>query len=179
MYGHVEPVIGIQSSHPLNDTTVYDDDVVVHLTDGGTNTVHRKMTTLPCKWAGVGEPAECGLFYTYGMGPYSFGYAVKGFKDGRDDALPASLHVDPWKSEPDTRSGEKPTPLKGTLTITGTQAGQEYDIYRWDNSKDAFTYHPDFKHSTFKATESEHVFEDPKTFLSSSATYYSCVPASA
>ena len=60
MYGHVEPVVGIQSNHPLNDTTVYDDDVVVHFTDGGTNTVHRVMSTLPCKWAGMGERADCG-----------------------------------------------------------------------------------------------------------------------
>lgn len=37
MYGHVEPVIGIQSNHPLSDDTVYDDDVVMHFTDGGTN----------------------------------------------------------------------------------------------------------------------------------------------
>ena len=46
MYGHVEPVIGIQSNHPLNDTTVYDDDVVVHFTDGGVNKVYRKISSL-------------------------------------------------------------------------------------------------------------------------------------
>jgi len=28
MYGHIEPVIGVQSNHPLNDSTVYDDDEV-------------------------------------------------------------------------------------------------------------------------------------------------------
>ena len=43
MYGHVEPVIGIQSNHPLNDPTVYDDDVVMHYNDGGTNTVYRPV----------------------------------------------------------------------------------------------------------------------------------------
>merc|ERR1711968_370912 len=55
MYGHVEPVIGIQSNHPLNDTTVYDDDVALHYTDGGTQTVHRVISTLPGDWAGVGK----------------------------------------------------------------------------------------------------------------------------
>ena len=38
MYGHVEPVVGMQSNHPLTDETVYDDDVVLHYTDGGTET---------------------------------------------------------------------------------------------------------------------------------------------
>lgn len=68
MYGHVEPVIGIQSSHPLNDTEVsiatyivieahssarlqvYDDDTVLHYDDAGTETVSRKITTLAGKW---------------------------------------------------------------------------------------------------------------------------------
>ena len=59
MYGHVEPVIGIQSNHPLNDSTVYDDDVVLHFTDGGTNTVHRTISSLPCKWAGLNQAADC------------------------------------------------------------------------------------------------------------------------
>ena len=58
MYGHVEPVIGIQSNHPLNDTTVYDDDAVLHYTDAGTNTVSRVISTLPGKWAGPGHTAK-------------------------------------------------------------------------------------------------------------------------
>lgn len=118
MYGHVEPVIGIQSNHPLNDTTVYEDDVVVHYTDAGTNTVHRALSTLPCKWAGVGHRADCGR-YQYGLGnPYGFGWAVKGFShDGQSArAMPASLHIQPWKSEPDTRRGDQPEALTGTLT---------------------------------------------------------------
>ena len=96
MYGHVEPVIGIQSDHPLNDTTVYDDDTVVHYTDSGTSTVYRKISTLPCEWSKVGDKAKCGL-YSYGLGnPYGFGWAAKGFTpDVKSSvAAPASLHVD-------------------------------------------------------------------------------------
>ncbi len=59
MYGHIEPVIGIQSSHPLNDSAVYDDDVVLHFTDGGSSTVHRTISSLPCKWPGANQPADC------------------------------------------------------------------------------------------------------------------------
>lgn len=40
------------SNHPLNDTTVYDDDVVLHYNDGGTQTIHRPIASLAGKWAG-------------------------------------------------------------------------------------------------------------------------------
>ena len=141
MYGHVEPVIGIQSSHPLTDPTVYDDDYVMHYNDGGTNTVTRRIKSLPCTWEGEGHAARCG-FYSYGIGnPYGFGWAMKGFVDGNNaSAVEASLQVDPWRSEPDTRSGEKPTALQGTLTVTGLSSKASYSIYRWDSVDEAFTY---------------------------------------
>ena len=65
--------------------------------------------------------------------PWGFGWAAKGFdaSDGkRASAVPASLHIQPWKQEPDTRSGEKPTGLQGTLTATGLTTGASYDVYR-------------------------------------------------
>ena len=121
MYGHVEPVIGIASSHPLNDTQVYDDDVVLHYTDAGTNTVSRVISTLPGKWSKKHGRAKCSAPNVYCIGnPYGFGWAITGFAAGENQgtAMPASLHIDPWKSEPDTRSGDKPEALTGTLTVT-------------------------------------------------------------
>jgi len=103
VYGHIEPVIGIQSSHPLDDETVYDDDVIVHLTDGGTSTVHRTFASLGGDWAGPGHQANCRP-YSYCMATYAFGWAVKDFVDDAP-ALPASLHVKPYLEEPDTRRG--------------------------------------------------------------------------
>ena len=177
MYGHVEPVIGIQSNHPLNDTTVYDDDVVVHFTDAGVNTVHRVISTLPCKWDGAGHRADCGK-YRYGLGnPYGFGWAVKGFTPDVKSAIaaPASLHIDPWKSEPDTRRGETPVDLQGTLTATGLTAGTSYDIYRWDAVGVAFTYSDAYKSSSFTATNDTYVYVDAKSFPSDGTTYYRVV----
>ena len=183
MYGHVEPVIGIQSNHPLNDTTVYDDDVVVHYTDGGVNTVHRVMSTLPCKWAGAGKKADCGKF-SYGIGfPYGFGWAAKGFGNAAHpdakaaSAAPASLAIDPWKREPDTRSGAKPEALKGTLTATELTAGAAYDVYRWDSVAAALTYDAQYKKATFTAAGATHVYADDKSFQSNSTTYYRVVRA--
>lgn len=173
VYGHVEPVIGIQSNHPLTDETVYDDDIAVHFTDGGINTVYRRISTLTGDWAGPGSPGLC-RSGKYCIGPYSFGWAVKGFVDERE-GLPASLHIDPWKSEPDTRSGAKPNAIKGTLTVTGLTAGSTYGIYRWDSVSDAFTYSDQFKKTSFKAANATFVYEDATTFQSDSTTYYRCV----
>jgi hypothetical protein len=121
MYGHVEPVVGIQSNHPLNDTTVYDDDVVMHYNDGGTNTIYRPIASLPGKWAGPGHKADCGT-YSYCIGnPYGFGWAVKGFAPNDThtaNAMPVSLAIFPSEREPDTRSGAKPEALRGVLTAT-------------------------------------------------------------
>jgi hypothetical protein len=180
MYGHVEPVIGIQSNHPLNDTTLYDDDVAVHFTDGGTNTVYRTISTLVGHWAGMGHPANCGA-YSYCIGPYSFGWAVKGFNETSASTsktgLPAYLHVQPSQSEPDTRSGQKPEPLTGTLTVTGLTDSTAYEIYRWDSVDEAFTYADEYKKATFTATGDTHVYTDTTTFESSGTTYYRCVEA--
>jgi hypothetical protein len=173
MYGHVEPVIGIQSNHPLNDTTVYDDDTVVHLTDAGTSTVHRKLSTLGGK-LGRGNGAQCG-WYQYCMCDWAFGWAVTGFADGAKGAVPASLQVQPFLREPDLRSGQKPEQLTGTLTASGLTSGSSYDVYRWGSSATAFTYNATFKKASFKATAETYVYEDPDAFSSGSATYYRVV----
>lgn len=173
--GHVEPVIGIQSNHPLNDTTVYDDDVVVHLTDGGVNTVHRVISTLACDWAGMGKKADCGQF-SYGVSnPWGFGWAAKGFAQDPKPYVAASLKVDPWLREPDTRSGEQPAALKGTLTAAGLIPRTTYTIYRWDSVKEAFTYSDQYKKATFTAASDTYVYTDDKSFQSDGATYYRVV----
>jgi hypothetical protein len=174
MYGHVEPVIGVMSNHPLNDTTVYDDDTVLHFSDDGILTVHRKLSTIAGTWAGPGHPARCGL-YRYCIGnPYGFGWAVKGFSpdDRKATAAPASLQIQPWKSEPDIRRGEKPEALQGTLTATELVVGGTYDVYRWDTVKEAFTYDDKYKQTSFKATSDTHVYIDEKSFQSDGTTYY-------
>ena len=118
--------------------------------DAGTKTLHRKISTLPCKWAGPGKRADCGL-YSYGISnPYGFGWAAKGFTQDPKSALAARavLTVNPWLREPDTRNGTDhpdcglmcaPVPLKATLTATGLRVGTVYEIYRWDSVTTAFT----------------------------------------
>jgi hypothetical protein len=181
MYGHVEPVVGIQSNHPLNDTTVYDDDVAVHFTDAGVNAVHRPISSLAGSWEGPGHRADCGQ-YQYCVGnPYGFGWAMKGFAndDQAARAVPASLRIDPWRREPDTRSGDKPAALQGTLTATELTAGVAYDVYRWDSVAEAFTYSDAHKKATFTAASDTHVYTDGTSIESDGTTYYRVVRAGA
>jgi len=175
MYGHVEPVIGIQSNHPLNDSTVYDDDTVVHFTDAGILNVHRTLSSLGGSWAGPGKQADCGS-YQYCMASYAFGWAIKGFVDNSTEtSVPASLKIDPWQSEPDIRAGATGEELQGTLTVSGLESGKKYAIYRWDSVDTAFTYTDTYLKTSFTASDEEYEYKDDTSFISSGSTYYRCV----
>merc|ERR1719352_245625 len=108
------------------------------------------------------------------MATFAFGWAITGFDDAKP-YIPASLAIEPYASEPDTRSGEKPEALKGTLTVTELTAGKTYDIYRWDSVKDAFTYSDNFKKTSFQAKTDKFVYVDDKSFQSDGTIYYRCV----
>jgi hypothetical protein len=180
MYGHVEPVIGIQSNHDLalaNGTEVHDDDVIMHFTDGGVNTVYRTMASLPGTWDGPGSKADCGD-YDYCIGnPYGFGWSVKGFAADAKPYVQAALSIDPFLKEPDTRSGEQPIDITGTLTAEGLTEGATYQIYRWDTIEDALTYSKEFLKDAFVADDVTMTWEDKETFRSDGITYYRVVKA--
>jgi len=177
VYGHVEPVVGILSNHPLTDETVYDDDVVVHYTDADTHTYYRTMASLPGEWSegGVGRcQANHYTGYPCIWKQHGFAWAMQGFLDARE-GKPLSLAVDPWASEPDTRTGAAPIQISGTLTASALKKGAKYAIYRWGTVDEAFTYSDAYKVTQFTAANDTFVFQDPKPFSSDSATYYRCV----
>jgi len=175
LYSHVEPVVGILSDHPLTDEEFYDDDVVVHYTDADTNTYYRTMKSLPGNYTGfvkcIGDDY---LGYPCINKLRGFGWAVQGFLDQKQ-GLPLSLTLDKWQSEPDTRSGEKPIQLTGTVTVTGLSSGGKYAIYRWDSAADAFDYKNPHSVHRFIASKGIEVYTDAKTFSSDGTTYYRCV----
>merc|ERR1711920_427376 len=103
-------------------------------------------------------------------------WAIQDFLD-EHDAVPLSLSISPWASEPYTRGGEKPIEITGTLTVSGLKTGTMYDIYRWNGSEEAFVYKKKNIIMFFTATSDTQTFKDSNTFLSNSATYYRCVPA--
>ena len=182
VHGHIEPVIGIMSNHPLTDTSVYPDDTFVHYTDNGDDTIYKPQSTLSGDWSARGAAtAQCHHGSRYCIGPYSYGWAIEGFLDeaGSSEAtpaaVPASLKVDPWEREPDFRQHEEPIQLSGTLTVEQLSTGRQYSIYRWDSVEEAFTYKAAYKIASFKADKDTFVYKDTKTFWNNGTTYYRCV----
>jgi len=182
IYGHVEPVVGIMSNHPFTDETVYDDDVFAYFDDAGKATHYVAPGKIPgeCKFGSsktCRSSCKTGPFGQCVWDQRGYIYAIQDFSD-EHAAAPLSLSISPFASEPNTREGKKPIEITGTLTATELTTGSKYDIYRWDSAEDAFVYNDANKIETFTATKDTHTFEDPKKFMSSSATYYRCVPAS-
>jgi len=181
IYGHVEPVVGISSDHPFTDEKVYDDDSFAYFNDADKNTYHAPPTKIPgeCNF-GRGQKqcrSSCPSRGQCVWNQRGYIYAILDLKD-EHDAVPVSLSISPFASEPYTRGGATPIDITGTLTATGLKTGSKYDIYRWDSAEHAFVYNDTNKIKTFTATKDTYIFQDPKKFLSSSATYYRCVPSS-
>lgn len=181
IYGHIEPVVGIMSNQPLSDGTVYDDDVFAYFDDASKSTHYATATNVPgtCQFSGKHCTPKCksGFYGQCVWDQRGYIYAVLDLDDVRD-AAPVSLSISPFASEPYTRGGSNPIDITGTLTVSKLKAGSKYDIYRWDSAEEAFMYNDAKKIETFSATSDTYTFEDPKKFLSNSATYYRCVPAS-
>lgn len=176
-YAHVEPVVGIMSDHPLNDTEWYPDDYVVHFTDADMHPYYRSMESLPDNTNYTGNcKSSPYLGYPCINEDYGFGWAIDGLQDGRGDALPASLEVSPSRREPDIRTGSSPTDLHGKLTVSGLIAGEKYAIYRWDSVEAAFDFAKPHKVHRFEASGASEVYADDETFSSGGSTYYRCIP---
>jgi len=174
-YSHVEPVVGIMSDRPLNDTEWYDDDVLVHYTDADEHTYYRSMASLPDDTSLQGNCAKSDYpGYPCIYSKYGFGWSIEGLQDSRE-GVPLSLTVNPGRSEPDTRTGGSPEKLDGTLTAESLMQGKKYKVYRWDGVDNAFDYSKAHTVHSFTATSDKEIFKDPTPFWSDSATYYRCV----
>jgi hypothetical protein len=174
-YGHIEPVVGILSDHPLNDTQFYDDDYIVHFTDADSHPYYRSMASLPetAERCQMGE-GNCHSDYTGYPNindQYGFGWSIDALDDERA-SLPISLQVD--GNEPEGRS----VPMYGTLTIEGLRKGGAYKIYRWDSVESAFDYSKPHSVHSFVADGDTKVYADSEAIPSAGATYYRCAPDS-
>jgi hypothetical protein len=178
-YSHVEPVFGVMSDHPLDDPQWYDDDYIVHGTDASTQTYYRRFDSLVadvnadnsslCRGAYLGYPC---IYKNYG-----FGFAIKGPLDNQTSSNVVNIALSVGRTdEPDTRAGRKAVPLMGSLLATELTVGTTYEIWRWNSTDTAYDYA--MKEAVvhhFTATQSNYSWNDPTSFLSSSATYWRCV----
>lgn len=173
-YSHIEPIVGIMSDKPLTDEDFYDDDYIVHYDDAGTRALYRSMSSLPGSYDSESHCPGAGGGSSMCLHPkWVFSWAIQGFEPS--GGLPLSLTVDQWEQEPDTRSGESPTGLTGTVTIEGLEPGQVYVLYRWDSVESAFDYTHAHSVNRFTASEATEVYTDPETFSSDGTTYYRCI----
>eukprot|EP01065_Artemidia_motanka_P017447 TRINITY_DN2091_c0_g1_i1.p1 TRINITY_DN2091_c0_g1~~TRINITY_DN2091_c0_g1_i1.p1 ORF type:complete len:355 (+),score=143.35 TRINITY_DN2091_c0_g1_i1:67-1131(+) len=177
-FDHIEAVYGIGSNHSLDDLTVYDDDWLLHGSDQDLNYYYRTFASLVdtpamqgnCKnaQAGVGRNE----MYPCVDSQVDYGLAVTGMSV--KGSLPVSLDVN-IQSEPDVRVGMPPKAIKGTVTVSGLQAGKTYTIYRYGSTAKVPASAPfagaDHTHS-FTASGASYKYADPNTFMSNSATYY-------
>lgn len=175
---------GLFSNHPLNDSVVYDDDIVLHLSDQDFQTYYRPINSLNdtltmtgnCLGAqpGFGHNEMYPCFDT----DVTYGLAVTGLATA-GPTLPVALFTPGAVSEPNIRNGQAAIPLTGTVVVSGLSVGDTGVLYRY-NGTSALPAGPPYDvgyafATPFTATGSSWTFADPHTFMSSSATYYVAV----
>ena len=180
-FGHIEPVFGIYSNHTLNDTTVYDDDWVLHGSDQDLNPYYRKFSSLEdsTEMNGNCARAQPGFgrneMYPCINDETDYGIAITGLELSGDDGRPVSLAVD-TQEEPDPRQGQLPSKLKGTVTVSDLAPGSTYTLYRYDGTKSVPLPGPTPRgyssKKVFTATAATWTYTDPTVIGSDSAVYY-------
>jgi len=184
-FDHVEPVIGIGSNHALDDSTVYDDDWLLHFSDQDLQNYYRHFNTLEddtnmegnCKnaQAGFGKNEMYPCLYDQ----VDYGIAITGLETAVP-TLRVVLDVD-RQDEPNVRFFQRAVELHGTVTVYGLKEGAQYVLYRFKGTSalpsSDFDKGYEFK-TPFVATGDTWTYADPNAFMSDGATYYVAVPAS-
>lgn len=178
-FGHIEPVWGIYSDHPLNDTTVYDDDWLVHSSDQDLNPYYRKFSSLEDSTDMNGNCANAqpgfgrNEMYPCINDKVDYGVAINGIRGS--GPIPVSLSVD-RQEEPNIREGELPDLMFGTVTANNLVAGKEYTLYRYSGTDTLPTDGTPGTTAThtqrFTAAGTVWTHKDPYPFKSNTATYY-------
>lgn len=158
-YEHAESLLGYLSDHPLQDKTVYPNDMLQYYSGSDLLSYYRRMDSLvePNCSTGITGGSECILQNA------QVGYAFMGWANMH--TVPTTLTV--------SDGGKEPAPpivirIYGTVTTYDLQVGQSYSIDRYEgvNHKTYISSH------IFLATERYYIWKDPVSFLSSAAVYY-------
>jgi hypothetical protein len=178
-FNHHEPVLGIGSNHSLNDSTVYDDDWLVHLSDENEKELVTYYRTFGSLEDGFEMHGNCehsdpqrSCAYPCFFEQATYGIAAKGF-NRKGSTLPTSIDVDRIE-EPDSRDHQKPVPMHANVTVREVTAGRTYILYRFSgiNSFPTSGVRGYESKVTFTPTSDVWQYRDPRTFLSNGAVYY-------
>jgi len=200
-YDHIEPIFGIYSNKTLDPSgTWYPDDQLVHNSCYDQNHYYRPFSSLQDDMKMKGNcavaPSGVGHNEMYPCIPsdnYDYGFAMTGFVDPKNIAVPAQLYVSDWQ-EPDLDKNVSAENMTGTLHVSGLKSGSNYTIYRWDDKnqcpgclggtfKPSIPSNSDYANSNytyknvFTAASSTYIWVDPIPFLSSGASYYRVIPS--
>jgi hypothetical protein len=177
-YSHVEPVFGYYSDHPLEDPDWHPGDYIEHASNGSPHPYYREVDKLTDNLNFTGNCAVSG----YPGDPcvyeeYGFAWAFQDVLDSThpDDGMALSLAMD-QDAEPDTRRGQAPVSLFGTVTVTGLTPGKKYVLYRWDSVDTAFNYEL-ASHIDFTADGATFAHKDTRAIISNQVAYYRCLAA--
>lgn len=114
VYDHIEPVAGIMSDYPLTDETVHDTDVFAYFDDASKATNYVVQSKVPgeCSFGDSNQKhcqhrCKTGFMGQCVWDQHGYIYAILDLED-EHDAVPVSLSISPFASEPYTRGGEKP-----------------------------------------------------------------------
>mmetsp|Transcript_3045 Transcript_3045/g.4652 ORF Transcript_3045/g.4652 Transcript_3045/m.4652 type:complete len:356 (+) Transcript_3045:27-1094(+) len=193
LYDHIEPFFKLYSNHPMDDLTVYDDDIVNHGSDyspdGDNNYGYfRNFSSLlddldmdgNCRYAqpgwGYNEMYPC--LYQDRV----YGYSMTGLEgSGAHGALPLKMFVNNT-NEPNIRNGEDAVLLQAQVIVSDLTPTNHYVIYRWESYQDFPTdvniSYGDSKYSffyEFEASSTTYEFYDQNLFWSSGSVVYACV----
>jgi len=178
---HVEAMYGIFSDRPLNDTTVGDDDWIVHTSDQDYMPYYRPLNSLEdtaamegnCKHAGAGFGRN--EMYPCFDKAVTYGLAVTGL-DVEGTVYPTAITTEGSTYEPNVRGFERPKTFHARVHVSGLSPARKYTTYRFDGI-DALPAGPPFASGasyswTFGALGRTHSFDDPNGFRSDGAVYY-------
>ena len=182
-FDHHEPIIGIGSQHDLSDSQVYDDDWLLHFSAQDLMPYYRNFSSLEdglhmdgnCKEASTTYPDREAFPCFYEK--VAYGLAIKGI-DVAAPTLPVTIDVD-RQMEPNVRNHEIAVPLHAVVTASRLVPGTSYVLYRYTgfNSFPASNFEHGYESKVpFIASGDTWTYQDPKSFLSSNATYYIVAP---
>jgi hypothetical protein len=194
-YDHIVPVIGIESNHPLSDTSYYDDDKII-FSDNGVYTPDNEPVPyiFNCRFDRFQKTRDeanqdrAGVYSlaVVAKGVKNYGIALTGIMaDG--STLPVQVTTDVNYEHPEIarHSGKRPAPMGLVLavTVSGLEPGVAYKLYRYD-SVDKVPK-GEFNKNASKAAQTWDILADStsasviQTILSNEVAVYRAVKASA
>jgi len=139
-YDHIVPVIGVQSSHPLNDSAYFASDALTFSDNG----VWGNPSYIPYLFTyrfgsiqrtRVAANAPNGPVYSLANDGNNYGIAVTGVADPNHDTLPVRLSTNVNYERPAIVNGSNtrpaPMPLVLTVAVSNLVPGVAYRLYRY------------------------------------------------